>query len=174
MSIRDFHELTSIHNSRSSRLQNSPFFLKLPTSELFRASYCIIFGDFALVPLPLYFIASTRNSVPAKINGTTSVNETATILTENHALNQAFINELKNGVKKRGLYRTYWYRPRIIQFLLLFPLQRILFLKSLPKQMQTDIVNIHLARTAGYCHIALGSQANRYGSHVGQIDALIS
>src|SRR4030042_4221473 len=75
---------------------------------------------------------------------------------------------------KKGAYaKLIGIDPEIIQVLLLSPLQRILLFSSLARQIQPDIVKVHLACSAGDCRVAPGTQANRNLVHVSQDYALI-
>ncbi len=63
--------------------------------------------------------------------------------------------------------------PKIIQVLLLFPLQRILLFSSFSRPIQPDVIEEHLARTAGDRHVTLGPQSDSDPVNVGQDYALI-
>jgi len=75
-------------------------------------------------------------------------------------------------VKNRGLYLINWYKPRNNTNPVVIPTKQYL-LCNICRSIQADVIKVHLARAAGYCHIAFGPQANSYPVDVGQVDALI-
>ena len=62
---------------------------------------------------------------------------------------------------KKGAYtRSIGIGSIQIQILKPYPKELLLLAGSLSRSVQTDIVKVHLARAAGDCRVALGSQTN--------------
>ncbi len=91
--------------------------------------------------------------------------------------NQANLHQIlrlwAEPIKKGAYAELIGIGPEIIQILLLFSQKQCLLFNSLSRLIQTDVVNIHLARTAGYRHVALCTQANGNPVNIGQNDTLI-